>query len=124
MLLAAGGALAVVQPGDLGDSGSVASSAPTTEATTTTESSTTTTESSTTTTVAPDASPAEDGVTTTTTARGETAPTVAGSGMAGGGTPTGGTDGIAETGHESMLGAGLALGALGLALRRLRPTTR
>ena len=41
----------------------------------------------------------------------------------GGGTPSGGARGIANTGHESLLGAGLALGALGLALRRLRPTT-
>jgi hypothetical protein len=122
VLLGAGGVLAVVQPGDLGDSDSVASSAPTTESTAAAES-TTTTVVVTTTTAVTDASPA-DSATPTTITRGETAPTVAGSGIAGGGTPTGGTDGIAETGRESMLGAGLALGALGLALRRLRPAPR
>ena len=53
---------------------------------------------------------------------GATTTTLAGSGIGGGGTPSGGADGIADTGHESMLGAGIALAAVGLLLRRLRPT--
>ncbi|HEX4866216.1 MAG TPA: hypothetical protein VFV32_01180, partial [Acidimicrobiales bacterium] len=66
MLLAAGGALAVVQPGDLGDSDSVASSAPTTETTAAAES-TTTTEPATTTTAVPVGSPTPtDGTTAPT----------------------------------------------------------
>lgn len=49
----------------------------------------------------------------------ETTTTVAGSGLGVTTSPTGGTDGIAETGMESMLGPGLVLLALGLAGRRL-----
>ena len=43
---------------------------------------------------------------------------MAGSGLGQGGTPNGGSDGVADTGGESMIGAGMALGALGLILRR------
>jgi hypothetical protein len=53
---------------------------------------------------------------------GGTTTTVAGSGIGGGGTPSGGARGLADTGHESLLGAGAGLALLGLALRRLRPT--
>jgi hypothetical protein len=48
---------------------------------------------------------------------------VAGSGLGQGGVPNGGSDGVANTGGESMIGAGMALAALGLLLRRAaRPT--
>lgn len=60
--------------------------------------------------------------TATTAPPAETTTTVAGSGLGVATSPTGGTDGIAETGMESMLGPGLVLLALGLAGRRL--TTR
>jgi hypothetical protein len=59
-------------------------------------------------------------VTTTDTTIGgaETSTTLGGSGLGTGTPPSGGTDGVANTGGESMVGAGMALGALGLLLRR------
>jgi hypothetical protein len=119
-LLVVGGALAVAQPGDLGSDQADRAA----EETTTTSSpatSTTVSTSTTTSTTAP--GPA---TTATTEAPGDavapttTTTTIAGSGLGQSGAPSGGTDGIANTGGESMLGAGLAVGALGLLLRRFR----
>ena len=66
--------------------------------------------------------PTDPGQTTTTVDGGDpgevTTTTAGGSGLGEGTPPTGGTDGVANTGAESMLGAGMALGALGLLLRR------
>jgi hypothetical protein len=118
-LVATGTALAVVQPGDLGDE----TAAPAQETTTTTVSpdlTTTTTIAVTTTTTADSttSTTAGGGATTTTIAGGTTTTTLGGSGIGQGGTPNGGADGVADTGGESMIGAGMALGAIGLLLRR------
>jgi hypothetical protein len=56
--------------------------------------------------------------TDTTVDGGATSTTAPGSGLGVDTPPSGGTDGIANTGGESMIGAGMALGALGLLLRR------
>jgi hypothetical protein len=108
-LLVVGGGLAIAQPGDLGSEDAAAPAQETTSSTTST-----TAADGTTTTVA---------VTTTavpTTVEADVpAPTVAGSGLNVAGSPSGGSDGIADTGGASMTGAGMALGALGLALRRV-----
>jgi hypothetical protein len=101
VLFAVGGALAIAQPGDLDDEDETA--APAQETTTTTAG----TDLTTTTTIA-----------VTPTVPGETTTTMSGSGLGEGTPPSGGTDGVANTGAESMLGAGMALGALGLLLRR------
>jgi hypothetical protein len=128
VLLTVGVALALLRPGDLAQEDTAA---PPVEETTSTE----TTEAPGTT-AAPDSSAAPDvtepavapaDTTTTpppaptTTAPTTTAPptSVAGSGIGVSTPPTGGSDGIAETGGESMLGAGLALAAAGLVLRRV-----
>lgn len=117
-LLVVGGALAVAQPGDLGSDQADRAAEETT--TTSSPATSTTVSPSTTSTTAPEPSttapteaPAAAGAPTTTT-------TIAGSGLGQPGAPSGGTDGIANTGGESMLGAGLAIGALGLLLRRFR----
>ncbi|MGH9274232.1 MAG: hypothetical protein ACRDZU_06255 [Acidimicrobiales bacterium] len=52
-----------------------------------------------------------------------TTTTTGGSGLGVGTPPSGGSNGIADTGGESMIGAGMALGALGLLLRRATRTT-
>jgi hypothetical protein len=123
LLLAAGAVLAVAQPGNLGGDDNAA---PTTTAvgpgttttagpgtTTTTEGTTTTTEGTTTTTEG-----------TTTTTEGSTTTTEGSTTTTEGSTTTtvdvGGDDGMADTGGESMIGAGMGLAALALALRRLR----
>jgi hypothetical protein len=141
VLLTVGVALALVRPGDLAQEDTAAPPAQETTSTETTEAPGTT--------AAPDSSaapdvtepavaPADTTATTTpppvptTTAPTTTAPptSVAGSGIGVSTPPTGGSDGIAETGGESMLGAGLALAAAGLVLRRVgvqtpaRPTRR
>ena len=141
MLFAAGGILAITKPGNLGDGDEVGAEATTstTEAeqpdVTDDEGTSTTAGDPTTSTTAGEGSPTTvdpAGQPTDTTVpgggsvgagdpgEGTTTSTIGGSGIAGGGTPTGGVDGIADTGHESLLGAGLGLAALGLALRRLR----
>ena len=118
-LFAVGAAVAIAQPGDLGDDGA----APSEESTTTTAADTTTTTTAATTTSTSETTATtagSSGATTTTTVGGDTTTTTAGSGI--GSTDSGsvGTgDGIADTGMESLLGPGLALGALGLAVRRL-----
>jgi hypothetical protein len=109
VLLAAGAVVAITQPGDLGDQDTAASVRETTTSTTETEPATTTTAE------APTAAP-----TTTSTVAGDgtTTTTIAGSGLGTASPPSGGSDGIADTGGESMIGAGLGLLALGLLLRR------
>jgi hypothetical protein len=112
LLLAAGGALAIAQPGDLGDE-EVASNEVAAQETTTTEA-----EDETSTT---DASGSDAPLATTTTTAGDvdtTSTTISGSGLSATTPPTGGADGIADTGAESLLGPGLGLLALGLAGRR------
>jgi hypothetical protein len=117
-LLVVGGSLAVAQPGDLGSDQADRAAEETT--TTSSPATSTTVSTSTTSTTAPGpatTATTEDpagAVTPTTTT------TIAGSGLGQSGAPSGGTDGIANTGGESMLGAGLAVGALGLLLRRFR----
>ncbi len=59
-----------------------------------------------------------DGTTDTTMPGEATTTTLGGSGLGDPTAPSGGSNGIADTGMESLLGPGLALGALGLALRR------
>lgn len=98
----AGSALALVQPGDLGDD----DTAQPAESTTTTTAPTDLTTSST---VA---------VTTTSAPSVETTTTIAGSGLGVSDPPSGGADGTAVTGGESMIGLGMALLGLGLLLRR------
>ncbi|MFZ6003865.1 MAG: hypothetical protein ACOYXM_08005 [Actinomycetota bacterium] len=98
----AGSALAIVQPGDLGDE----DSAQPAESTTTTSPPTDLTTSST------------IAVTTTSAPSGETTTTIAGSGLGVSEPPSGGADGAAGTGGESMIGLGMALLGLGLLLRR------
>ncbi len=123
-LFATGSALAIVQPGDIGDDESAAPAATTTS---TTSPSTTTTEAAltTTTTVVVTTTTAAPGSTSTTSGGGETSSTtttVAGSGLGEGSAPNGGSRGVANTGGESMIGAGMAVAALGLLLRRaVRP---
>ena len=111
MVLAAGAAVAVVQPGDLGDEESASSTQETT--TTVVDGTTTSTTVAVTTTVAPTTTVEVAGGAATTT-------TIGGSGLGVAEPPSGGSDGVADTGGESMLGPGMALAALGLALRRLR----
>lgn len=100
-LVAAGSALAIVRPGDLGGEDTVAP-AETTSTTAGADLTTTTTVE----------------VTATTLPGAETTTTIAGSGLSVSGPASGGSDGTAETGGESMLGAGLGLLGLGLVLRR------
>jgi hypothetical protein len=103
LLVVVGSALALARPGDLGDHKSAAPAA-----------STSTTAATTTSTTVPP--------TTTSTPVDEPAPAVEGSGLGASTAPTGGVDGVAKTGGESMLGVGLGLLGLGLGLRRvLRP---
>ncbi len=99
--------LAVAQPGDIGGQDTAAPA----ETTSTTAGSdlTTSTTVAVTTTISP---------TTTTLPASETTTTIGGSGLNVSGPASGGTDGTAKTGGESMLGAGLGLLGLGLALRR------
>jgi hypothetical protein len=110
-LLVVGGGLAIAQTGDLGGEDAAAPAQETTSSTT----STTAADGTTTTTVAVTTTAAPP----TTFGADAPAPTVAGSGLNVAGSPSGGSDGIADTGGESMIGAGMALGALGLALRRV-----
>jgi hypothetical protein len=102
--------LAVVQPGDLGDEETAGPAQETTTTTTEADLTTTTTIAVSTTEPSTTETTAGGGATTTTTAPG--------SGLGEDTPPSGGTDGVADTGGESMLGAGMALGALGLLLRR------
>ncbi len=99
LLTAVGAALAVAQPGDLGRREGAA--APTVATTTTT---------------AVTADPASTPSSVVTTP--EPTTTIEGSGLSTATAPTGGSDGVAQTGRASMLGIGLALGALGIVVRR------
>ena len=106
MLFAAGGVLAIAQPGDLGDdSDDTAASA----------------QETTTTTAGTDLDHHHDHR-RHPTVPGETTTTMSGSGLGDGTPPSGGSDGVADTGGESMIGAGIALGALGLLVRRATRT--
>ena len=132
VVFAASTAVAVVQPGDLGDD-DVASSGTTTTSqvtTTTTPLETTTSIDSTatsldTTTTAPAVATTIPGSGSTTTTVEDTTTTTVGSGLGaeGAGDPNP-TDEVANTGMESMLPLGLALGAVALAGRRMLRTAR
>ena len=126
LVMAAGIGLAVAQPGSLGGNGDE-SAAPTT-GTSTTETSTTVADSSTTatsTTAAPTTTSTTAGSSATTSAVPPEASTTTGpgSGLGASGAAQGSdtSDGLAKTGGESMLLAGLVLGGLGLATHR-RPS--
>jgi hypothetical protein len=129
VVFAAGTVVAIVQPGDLGDDDVTASATTTTVAPTTTLAPTTTSlEGSTTTTPAVVTTIPGSGTSTTvastTTLAGVTTTTV-GSGLgAEGSGDVNPDDLVADTGMESMLPLGLALGALALAGRRLLRTNR
>jgi hypothetical protein len=114
----AGGALAIAQPGDLGGD---ESAAPSQETTTTVKDTTSTV--LTTTTAAPETTvtsvPASSGASTTVpSSTDETTTTVAGSGLSVTGPASGGTNGMANTGGDSMVGPGLGLLGLGLLVRQ------
>ena len=127
LVMAAGIGLAVAQPGSLGGNGDE-SAAPTTE-TSTTVTSTTVAGSSTTATSAtsaPTTTSTTAGSSTTTSTvppDASTTTTGPGSGLGASGAAHGSdtSDGLAKTGGESMLLAGLVLGGIGLATRR-RPS--
>jgi hypothetical protein len=100
-----GGAIAIAQPGDLGREDSAAPAQATTTSTT----------GATTTTIA----------ITTTLPDDETIATVAGSGLSVSGAASGGSNGVAKTGGESLIVPGMGLLGLGLLVRRatrVRPT--
>ena len=118
VLVVVGAALAVIQPGDLSEEDTAA---PAQATTSTTEgggrpddTAAPATSETTTTAVTP-TTPAPS---TETTAPADPPASVAGSGLNVGAPPTGGSDGVADTGGESMLGIGLALAAAGIVLRR------
>ncbi|MGQ0830248.1 MAG: hypothetical protein ACT4OV_01070 [Microthrixaceae bacterium] len=99
LLFAVGSALAIARPGDLGGRDSAAPAAATSTTSTTTS------------TTVP--------ATTTSTMGDAPTPAIEGSGLGTSTPPTGGVDGVAQTGMESMLGVGLGLLGLGLGLRRV-----
>jgi hypothetical protein len=131
VVFAAGTVVAIVQPGDLGDDDVTSSAATTTTLSpTTTESPTTTLPLDGSTTTAPavvttiPGSGTSTTVASSTTVGGVTTTTV-GSGLgAEGSGDVNPDDLVADTGMESMLPLGLALGALALAGRRLLRTNR
>jgi len=128
VVFAAGTVVAIVQPGDLGDDDVTASATTTVAPTTTLAPTTTSLGGSTTTTPAVVTTIPGSGTSTTvastTTLAGATTTTV-GSGLgAEGSGDVNPDDLVADTGMESMLPLGLALGALALAGRRLLRTNR
>ncbi len=130
VVFAAGTVVAIVQPGDLGDDDVTSSATTTTVSPTTTEPTTTLPLDDGSTTTSPavvTTSPGSGTSTTlapTTTLAGVTTTTV-GSGLgAEGSGDVNPDDLVADTGMESMLPLGLALGALALAGRRLLRTNR
>ncbi len=131
VVFAAGTVVAIVQPGDLGDDEVTSSATTTTLSPTTTESPTTTLpldDGSTTTSPAVVTTIPGSGASTTvapTTTLGGVTTTSVGSGLgAEGSGDVNPDDLVADTGMESMLPLGLALGALALAGRRLLRTHR
>ena len=110
LLFAGGTVIAIAKPGDLGTSSASATTS-TTETTETTETTgtTSTTSTSTTSTTTGDTTTTTGGTTTSTT--GGTTTTTVG---------TGPGDGMAHTGGDSMISAGMGLAVLALVLRRLR----
>jgi len=126
-LLAGGVALAVLEPGDLGEETATTAATSTTTSTTTAPSTETTsggqvvaTDTTATTagpTTATTAAPGTTATTATTAAPASTATTVPGSGLGTDGASRA-DDGTADTGIESMLGPGLALAAGSALLRR------